>query len=116
MLSGDYKFITHLFGEILMKFVILRAWNMITLHKIGFATHHQRLIVLFVIVYACVYEYVCLGSDEGRTITGRTFWSLEYCYLLNYREVCNTRFPEAFKICWESFLARLYHTIYTAFS
>lgn len=58
---------------------------------------------------------VCLGSDEGGRSTGRTFCSLEYCYLVNYRELCSTRFPEAFKICWESFLARLYHTIYTAF-
>lgn len=38
MLSGHYKFINHPFGEMLMEYVILRAWNMITLHKTGFAT------------------------------------------------------------------------------
>lgn len=67
-------------------------------------------------VYACAYVCVCvLGVMRVGRSTGRTIWSLEYCYLLNYKELCITQFPEAFKICWESFLARLFHTIYTTF-
>lgn len=69
-------------------------------------------------VYACAYMCVCvcvLGVMRVGRSTGRTIWSLEFCYLLNYKELCSTWFPEAFKICWESFLARLFHTIYTAF-
>lgn len=63
MLSGDYKFITHLFSEMLIKFVILRAWN------VRFcSSHYKRLIVLFVIVYACVYVCVLGVVRAGRVL------------------------------------------------
>lgn len=69
--------------------------------KPGFSTviSKQTLIMLFAIVYG--YVYVCfrvLGEMRVWSSTGRKIWSLENCYLVNYRELRSAGFPEAFKI------------------
>lgn len=61
MLSRSYKFITHLFDEMLAEFAILQAWN---LTQDRFCNcRHQKLIVLL-----CMH--VRVGNDEG----GEEYW------------------------------------------